>query len=119
MKKFNWITTLILNVVTCGIYSLYMWYTMAKNSNKMAEQLGKDTIMGFIGAYLLGMITGGIYTIYWTYKFFKLNVEIAEAKGVEVKPVNNPILLLLIFCVPVYSYYVLCELYNNNVDAVA
>ena len=119
MKKFNWITALILNVVTCGIYSLYMWYTLAKNSNKMAEQLGKQTIMGFIGAYLLGMVTFGIYPIYWMYKYFKLSVEIAEAKGVEVKPVNNPILLLLICCVPVYSYYVLCELNNNNVDAVA
>ena len=30
MKKFNWITALILNVVTCGIYSFWVTPRMYK-----------------------------------------------------------------------------------------
>ena len=33
MKRFNWITTLLLNVVTLGIYSIYVWYTLGKQHN--------------------------------------------------------------------------------------
>jgi hypothetical protein len=40
MKKFDWIVTLILSLVTCGIYALYMFYVMAGNSDKMAEKSG-------------------------------------------------------------------------------
>ena len=119
MKKFNWVTTLILSLVTCGIYALYMFYVMADNSNKMAEKSGVQQIGQFILAVILGMITCGIYTLVWMYKFFKQQVEIAKANGVTVQPVEEPIILLVLCCVPVYSYYMLCDVYNKNVDASA
>ena len=119
MKKFNCITALLLNVVTCGIYSLYMWYVMAKNTNAIAAKEGKKTIMGFIPAFLLGFVTFNLYPIYWYYKFFKLHVELAKEKNVAVKPVDNAILLTVLCFVPIYSFYMICDVYNNTVDAAA
>ena len=107
MKKFNWIATLIIGYVTCGIYALYAFFTMAGNSNKMAEKSGVQQINSFIVAILLSMVTCGIYSIFWVYKFFKQQVEIAKANGVTVQPVEEPIILLLLYCVPVYNFYIL------------
>ncbi len=119
MKKFNWIVAFILNYVTCGIYSLYMWIVMTKNSNKMAEKAGVKKIMGFIPALLLSCITLGIYAIIWMYKFEKLQVEIAKANGTSTQPTDSPIVLLILMIVPIYSFYVFCDNYNRNVDAAA
>ena len=119
MKKFNWITAFIISYVTCGIYALYMWYVMSEDGNKMAEKSNAQKNTSFIVAVLLGAVTCGIYLIYWMYKFYNQQVAIAKAHGVAVQPVDNPIILVILTCVPVYSYYMLCGIYNNNVDACA
>ena len=119
MKKFNWIVTFLLGMLTVSIYTLYMWYVMAKNGNKMAEKSNVQKITGFGMAFLLGIVTFGIYLLYWFYKFFKQQVEIAKANGIAVKPVDSPILLMILTCIPVYSYYMVCNICNNNVDASA
>ena len=117
MKKFNWIKTWLLPWVTLGIYSLCMWYTMAKNSNAMAEKYGVKKIMSFIPAILLSAITCGIVGIIWTVLFFKQQSELAAASGSNLTPTSNVALLWLIFCfVPIYRHYVLCTNYNTLVD---
>ncbi len=118
MKKFSWIKALLLPCITCGIYNLYMWHVMTKNSNKMAEEKGVNKIMGFIPALLLGCITFGIYTLVWNFKFQKQQIAIAEACGIKTKPTQSAFLLFILMIVPIYSYIVLCGNYNNNVDAV-
>ena len=117
MKKFNWIALWLLPNVTFGIYGLYANHVMTKNLNAMAETCGKKKIMGYIPAWLLGFVTFGIFPIYWFYTFFNLQVELAKEKNVELKPVDNPWLLLLISCVPIYSFYVICDNHNKLVDA--
>ena len=119
MKKFNWIAVWLLPSITFGIYGIYAFHVMVKNLNAMATANGKKTVMGYIPAWLLGCVTGGIYFIYWAYKTFKLAAELGEAKNVEVKPTNNPIVLLLIMLVPIYNMYVLCDIHNKLVDAAA
>ena len=116
MKKFNWLTAFVLNVVTCGIYSLYMWYIISENNNKIAEASGVQTIMKFIPAFLLGCVTCGIFLIVWMYQFQKQQVEIAKANGTITEPVDSPVILMIILFVPIYSYYVMCENYNRVVD---
>ena len=117
MKKFSWITAFILNIVTFGIYSMYMFHVMTKNNNKIAKEKDVKHIKGFITALLLGCITFGIYSIIWLYKFMAQEVALAKACGVKVQPVEEPILLLIITCIPIYSFYVLCENYNAVVEA--
>ena len=88
------------------------------------------TIMEYVMKCQMGMIDAAffelkdgtpvkMYTLVWMYKFFKQQVEIAKANGVTVQPVEEPIILLILCCVPVYSYYMLCDIYNKNVDATA
>lgn len=117
MKKYNWITVLLLGIVTCGIYGLIVNYNIVENNNKIAEEKGEETIKGLIIAILLGCVTCGIYYIFWLYKFYKQQVAIAEKSGVQVAPINNPIVLLLLTYVPVYGTYVLCDNYNRTIEA--
>ena len=117
MKKFNWITALLLNVVTLGIYSIYMWYKMGKQQNEMAEQVGEKQIMGFIGAFLLSCVTCGIFAIVWYFLFMKQQAAVAEAKGVALAPTANPIVLTILVFIPIYSFYVICDNCNKLVDA--
>ena len=117
MKKFNWIKTLLLNVVTCGIYSFYWWYKMAKQQNEMAEQVGVKKIMGFIPAFLLGCVTCGIFLTVWYFLFMKQETALAEAKGVSLVPSNNTFVMFLMVFVPIYGFYAICTSSNNLVDA--
>jgi len=117
MKKFKWLTALLLNIVTLSIYSLYMWFVMTKNSNAMAEKYGVKKIMGFIPAVLLGCVTCGIFTIVWYFMFQKQQTELAAASGATLTPTTNFFLLGLITFVPVYSFYAVCTNYNAIVDA--
>jgi len=116
-KHFKWIPTMILSVVTCGLYALYFWFKMAKQQNDMAEKLGEKRIMGFIGAFLLGYLTLGIYPIVWMYLFAKQQTVVAHEKGVSLTPVHNPVVLWLLTIVPCYSYYVLCTNHKRIANA--
>ena len=116
MKKFRWTTAFVLNILTFGLYNIYMWYKMATNTNEMAEKCGKAPIQRYIFAFLLGLVTYNIYPIFWHYRYMKLVVEIAKEKGIKVRPVNKPLALTILSFVPIYKYYLLCELYNTNVE---
>lgn len=117
MKQFSWVKTLILNIVTFGLYGLYAWYVMSKNNNELAEKYGEKKIMNFIVAMLLGCVTCGIFLLIWYFQFHKQQVAIAKASGAAVTPTESPIVLLIITFVPIYSFYVLCTNYNNGVAA--
>ena len=119
MKKFNWVKCWLIPCITFGIYNCYMWIVMTKNSNKIAEACGAKKIMGFIPAFLLACVTCGIYLYVWLYKFQAQQVAIAKANGTATKPTENAFLLFLLGFVPIYSYIVLCDNYNRNVDAAA
>ncbi len=116
MKKFNWITVLVLSVVTCGIYGLYAWYVMATSHNTLAEKYSKKKIMGFIPAILIGCVTCGIWLIVWYYQYCKQVAEIAKEKGAKLPLTEEPILMLILMCVPVISIYVLVEDHNVVVE---
>lgn len=117
MKRFEFVTTLLLNIVTCGIYSIYMWYAMAENNNAMASANGRPRIQNFIIAYLLGCVTCGIYLIYWYYKFAEQQIEVAKIYGQKPAPTDNAIVMMILYFVPIYSFYVICDNYNRTVDA--
>ena len=57
---------IILAIVTCGIYSYYFLYAMARDVNIVCEGDGKKT-PGLLAFILLSFITCGIYAIFWYY----------------------------------------------------
>lgn len=56
--------TLLLSIVTLGIYGLYLIYAFAKETNIACREDGKKT-QGLVVYFLLSIITLGIYGIVW------------------------------------------------------
>ncbi|MDY2727692.1 MAG: DUF4234 domain-containing protein [Candidatus Onthovivens sp.] len=69
MKERSVVSVLLLSIFTCGIYSIYWWYTTADDLN--FSEKSEDSLMNYLLAILLTFITCGIFMIYWQYKFFK------------------------------------------------
>lgn len=115
-KRYSGIKCLILNIVTCGIYGMIMWYNLTKEHNQMAESVGEQKIKGYIPAMLLGIITCGIYNIIWMIKFFGLWAKLNEAKNAGITPENKFLMLLMSF-IPVYSFIWIANSHNKLADA--
>ena len=119
MRKFDWVKCFILTLVTFGIYGICVLAVMARNSNKIAEARGVNTIRAFIPSFLLGIVTCGVFAILWIIQFTRQQIEIANACGIKTAPVQSVGLLFLIGFVPAYGWIVICDNYNRNVDAGA
>ncbi len=58
---------ILLSLVTCGIYGLYFFYTLARDVNTMCDGDGEST-PGLAAFILLSLVTCGFYAYYWYYK---------------------------------------------------
>ena len=58
---------LLLSIVTCGIYSYYFLYCLARDINVMCQGDG-DSTPGLAAFILLSFVTCGFYALYWYYK---------------------------------------------------
>ena len=58
---------LLLSIVTCGIYSYYFLYCLARDINVMCQDDG-DSTPGLAALILLSFVTCGFYALYWYYK---------------------------------------------------
>lgn len=58
---------LLLSIVTCGIYSYYFLYCLARDINVMCQDDG-DYTPGLAEFILLSFVTCGFYALYWYYK---------------------------------------------------
>lgn len=116
-KTYNWLTVLLLNIVTCGIYSIYVFHCMSTANNEEAARYGIKPRMTYLIAFLLGLVTCGIVPLVWFFLFNMQQVELAQAKGVKVAPVDNGIVLGLLMFIPFYSFYVICDNYNRTIVA--
>lgn len=58
---------LLLSIVTCGIYSYYFLYCLARDINTMCQEDG-DSTPGIAAFILLSFVTCGFYALYWYYK---------------------------------------------------
>lgn len=91
MKERNIVTSIILSIVTCGIYAIY-WFIVMTDDVKTAA---KDTQLASGGvALLLTLVTCGIYGIYWAYKIGELTAKAQADRGLTVK--NNSVLYLVL-----------------------
>lgn len=71
MKNRNIAVSVILSIVTCGIYAIYWFITCTDEMNQVAPD--EYTTSGGM-AFLFTLLTCGIYGIYWAYKMgMKLN----------------------------------------------
>ena len=91
MKERNIVTSIILSIVTCGIYAI-IWFIGITDDAKLAAE---DTSLASGGlAFVLTIVTCGIYGIYWAYKIGEL-IKTAQVKR-GMPPKDNAIIYLLL-----------------------
>ncbi len=87
MKNRNIAVSIILTLVTFGIYGLY-WCAVLNNELKNEAKEDSFTSGGMV--VLLSIVTCGIYSIYWCYKMGEFTEKIKGEKN------NTPILYLIL-----------------------
>ena len=92
---------LLLTVVTCGIYHLYMIYSLARDVNAACHGDGQTT-PGLLQFFLLSLVTCGFYGFYWYYRIGDRLYQNGPRCGVNIQETGTTILLWmvvgLIFC---------------------
>jgi len=62
----NFVTILLLNIITCGIYGLFYMYTVTQDLNTMVGNAGHNVEPSTV--VLLNIVTCGFYSWYWYYE---------------------------------------------------
>lgn len=95
MKKRNIGVSILLSIITCGIYALYWFVVLTDESNYASNHTADGTSGGV--SLLLNIVTCGIYGIYWGYK---LGERVEEAKALRNIPSDSSTnILYLILCI--------------------
>lgn len=82
--------TLVLILITCGLYYLYYIYVVSEETQEFLEE--RDTSPGV--EVLLSVITCGLYNIYWDYKIGKRVAEMCGRVGLPIT--DNAVLYLIL-----------------------
>jgi hypothetical protein len=114
-----WITVL-LTIVTCGIYGIIFWYNYSDDMNKICSGDGKET-QNYLIVFLLSIITCGIYGYIWFYGVGDRLQQNAPRYGTNFSENGTTILLWMILgaflCAigTFYAWYILIK--NMNILA--
>ena len=65
IQQRNFVTFLLLSLITCGIYTWYFLYTMTWDLYTLVGDDGRTTDPTTV--LVLSIVTCGIYTLYWYY----------------------------------------------------
>jgi|GEM_PF-413800 len=82
--------TLILILLTCGLYYLYFIYIVSEETQEFLGE--RDTSPAV--EVLLSVLTCGLYNVYWDYKIGKRIAEMCGAVGLPVT--DNSVLYLVL-----------------------
>lgn len=87
---------IVLSILTCGIYSYYFIYTVARDVNTACAGDGKST-GGLVQFILLSILTCGIYSWWWQYSLGNRLAANALRYGLSFTENGTTILLWLFF----------------------
>ena len=110
---------ILLGFLTCGIYQLYVFYTIMRDVNVVCDGDGRHT-PGLLEFILFGILTCGIYDLYWFYSVGNRLADNAPRYGLRFQENGTTLLLwmligsLLCFIGSYVGIYFLL----NNVNAI-
>ncbi len=110
---------ILLGILTCGIYQLYVFYTIMRDVNVACDGDGRHT-PGLLEFILFGILTCGIYDLYWFYSVGNRLADNAPRYGLHFQENGTALLLwmligsLLCFIGSYVGIYFLL----NNVNAI-
>lgn len=120
IKHRDFITMVLLSIITCGIYGIIFWYNYSDDMNKVCYGDGKET-KNFLIVILLSIITCGIYGWIWSYGVGNRLCENAPRYGLRFNEDGTTVLLwmllgsLLCGLGTLYAQYILVK----NMNAIA
>lgn len=120
-----WLTVL-LSIVTLGIYGLYLIYAFAKETNLACHEDGKHT-SGLLVYILLSIVTLGIYSIVWDVILIQRRCNFlarhGKPEGLQVSTylltlflfgwLTLGIMYLVVFCKDLYQQNAVNRTYNE------
>jgi hypothetical protein len=106
------VMTLVLPLVTCGIYGFYWWYVTA---TEIRNALNRPDINPGMDL-MLGILTCGIYFIFLAHKYTQLMLEMQDRAGLPRNDISLVALLLYIFFNPA-SFFIMQTELNRIWDA--
>lgn len=83
--------SIILSIITCGIYGLFWYAFMTNDANKVSGEY--DSTSGGL-TILYSLLTCGLYKIYWSYKVGKQLYNAGSNYGKDIS--DNSILYLIL-----------------------
>lgn len=114
ITKRNLATSIILSIVTCGIYSLY-WLVVITDDTNNAVNDSQGTSGGI--TLLLSIVTCGIYGIYWAYKQGEKLDNARYMRGISGAGNSNILFLILqIFGLGIVNYIIMQDILNKISD---
>lgn len=117
MSKKSIAVSILLTIVTCGIYGIYWYYTIADSFHRSNAQNRVATEPGI--TTLLYVVTCGIYGIYTAYVWGKATQEIAPQYGYPPEDKSILYLLLTIFGLSIVAFALVQSDINNWSDRIA
>ncbi|MEE1003412.1 MAG: DUF4234 domain-containing protein [Acutalibacteraceae bacterium] len=103
--------SIVLTIITCGIYGIY-WFICLVNELNIAADEPQATSGGMV--FLLSIVTCGIYLLFWMYK---AGEKINKAKAMRGMPTdsNSGILYLVLslFGLDIVAYALIQSDLNN------
>ncbi len=98
--------SVILSIVTCGIYGLYWFVCLNNEANKVS---GENNPSGGV-ALLLTIVTCGIYSFFWNYKMGQKLYNAGKMHNKEISDNSVLYLILSIFGLSIVNY---CLIQND------
>ncbi len=107
IKTRSIVTSIILSLITCGIYGIYWFISLTNEVNKLSDT--KDTSGGV--CFLLNWVTCNIYGIYWGYR-----MGIKRDKMMGDENANSKVLYLVLCIVfPIAAWALVQDSINKAV----
>jgi hypothetical protein len=92
--------TIVLTLVTCGIYGLYWQYALTK---EVAKLNNRPDFNGGI-AVLLTLVTCGIYGLFWVYQLGQYIQQLQTTKGMPAKDNSLMYVILSLFGLGIVAF---------------
>ncbi len=108
---------IFLNIITLGIYGLFVWYRWTENVNAICDGDDKDSA-NYILVAILSVMTFGIYALIWNYQMAERLYQKAPDYGVELKHGGMYVMLFRLFSIiPFVASITKLSYANKLIDA--
>ncbi len=108
---------IFLNIITLGIYGLFVWYRWTEDVNAICDGDDKDSA-NYILVAILSVMTFGIYALIWNYQMAERLYQKAPDYGVELKHGGMYVMLFRLFSfIPFVASITKLSYANKLIDA--